>query len=419
MPSVRLRLLKPIARLKAYQDSEPSLLPITSLFMSRSNPFPSLYSARVATLAVFLYLAAPKLVSAEERISVKWQDYAEDNDRIRVISRYIGFEKQVSNQIVLKGHGVHDAISGATPIGVPADEEGNVPLSNLVDIREAGVIDLDWTHGIHQSTFQFSYSAESDFLSRGYSYSHTSEFNKRNTGLNYGVSFIDDDVRPGFFDESREKESYDFFLGISQVVDPNTIVALNFTYSDYNGYLSDPYKLVRKETEILPNIFLPLSFAENRPSDRTRHIWFVNVKRFFEGIGGSLDFDYRYFSDNWGVRSNTFDFEWYQKIGDNLIIRPKYRYYSQSAASFYILDLSGTPLEPGETLQGRPPFYSSDYRLAKFDTHSYGLKIIYNLSERYSIDASFERYEMESKDDTPQSAFADANVLTLGGTLWF
>lgn len=117
------------------------------------------------------------------------------------------------------------------------------------------------------------------------------------------------------------------------------------------------------------------------------------------------------------MRSNTFDFEWYQKIGDNLIIRPKHRYYSQSAASFYILDLSGTPLEPGETLQGRPPFYSSDYRLAKFDTHSYGLKIIYNLSERYSIDASFERYEMESKDDTPQSAFADA--LTLGGTLWF
>jgi len=410
--------MKPNVRSIAYQLSQP-FLSTTSFLMSLSTPFPSHRSARVVLFATYLYLVSPKLVSGEEHISVKWQDYSEDNDRIRVISRYLGFEKAISNQVVLKAHAVHDAISGATPTGVPADEDGNVPLSNLEDIREAGVIDLDWTHGIHKSTFQYSYSSESDFLSRGYAFSQTSEFNKRNTGLSYGVSLIDDDVRPSFFETSREKESYDYFLGLSQVLDPNTIVALNYTYGDASGYLSDPYKLVRKNTEILPNIFLPLSFSENRPADRTRDIVFFNVKRFFDGVGGSLDFDYRYFTDNWGVRSDTFDIEWYQKIGDNLIIRPKYRYYSQSAARFYTLDLSGTPLEPGDTIQGLEPFYSSDYRLAKFDTHSYGVKFIYKFSERYSIDASFERYEMEGKDETPQSAFADADILTLGGSLWF
>ena len=122
--------------------------------MSLSTPFPSHRSARVVLFATYLYLVSPKLVSGEEHISVKWQDYSEDNDRIRVISRYLGFEKAISNQVVLKAHAVHDAISGATPTGVPADEDGNVPLSNLEDIREAGVIDLDWTHGIHKSTFQ-------------------------------------------------------------------------------------------------------------------------------------------------------------------------------------------------------------------------------------------------------------------------
>ncbi|MFL3658289.1 MAG: DUF3570 domain-containing protein [Opitutales bacterium] len=387
--------------------------------MSLSTPFPSLRSARVVLFATYLYVVSPKFVFGEEHISVKWQDYSEDNDRIRVISHYLGFEKAISNQVVLKAHAVHDAISGATPTGVPADEDGNVPLSYLEDIREAGVIDLDWTHGIHKSTFQYSHSSESDFLSRGYAFSQTSEFNKRNTGLSFGVSLVDDDVRPSFFETSREKKSYDYFLGLSQVLDPNTIVALNYTYGDASGYLSDPYKLVRKNTEILPNIFLPLSFSENRPADRTRDIVFFNVKRFFDGVGGSLDFDYRYFIDNWGVRSDTFDIEWYQKIGGNLIIRPKYRYYSQSAARFYTLDLSGTSLEPGDTVQGLEPFYSSDYRLAKFDTHSYGVKFIYKFSERYSIDASFERYEMEGKDETPQSAFADADIITLGGSLWF
>lgn len=410
--------MKPKVRLLAYQLSE-AFLSTTSFLMILSTPFLSLRAARVATFAIYLYLVSPKLVSGEDHISVKWQDYKEDNDRIRVISRYLGFEKQVSNQIVLKGHAVHDAISGATPTGMPAGEDGEVPLSNLEDVREAGVIDLDWTHGIHKSTFQYSYSTESDFLSRGYSISQTSEINQRNTGLSYGVALIDDDVRPSFFQEAREKENYDYFVGISQVLDPNTIVALNFTYGNASGYLGDPYKLVRKNTEVLPDIFLPLSFAENRPADRTRNIWFFNVKRFFDGVGGSLDFDYRYFTDNWGVHSDTFDIEWYQKIGEKLIVRPKYRYYSQSAASFYTLDLSGTSLEPGDTVQGIAPFYSSDYRLAKFDTHSYGVKFIYKLSERLSFDASFERYEMEGKDDTPQSAFADADILTLGGSWWF
>ncbi len=385
--------------------------------MSRFFSLPR--TARIALVAGYVYLFGLRLSVAEDHISVKWQDYAEDNDRIRVISRYLGFEKAINSQLTLKGHGVHDAISGATPTGVPADDGVNVPLSSLVDVREAGVFDLDWTHGIHATTFQYSYSSESDFLSRGYAISQTSEINQRNTGISYGISFIDDAVRPAFFEEQREKESYDYFVGISQVVDPNTIVALNFTYSDYSGYLSDPYKIIRRETEILPGISLPLTFSENRPSDRTRRIWFFNLKRFFDGIGGSLDFDYRHFNDTWGVESNTFDLEWYQKIGERWIVRPKYRYYSQDAANFYILDLSGTPTDPRDSIEGVAPHYSADYRLAKFDTHTFGLKVIYKLNENFGIDAAFERYEMEGKDNTPQSAFPDADVLTLGATVWF
>ncbi len=132
-----------------------------------------------------------------------------------------------------------------------------------------------------------------------------------------------------------------------------------------------------------------------------------------------MDLDYRYFNDDWGVESSTFDLEWYQKIGENLVIRPKYRYYTQNSADFYTLDLTGTVIDPRDSLQGVPPFYSADYRLAKLDTHTYGLKVIYKFGDRFSVDAAFERYEMEGKDETPQSAFPDADVLTLGASLWF
>tara|TARA_Y100000814_G_scaffold179989_1_gene131529 strand:+ start:2325 stop:3473 length:1149 start_codon:yes stop_codon:yes gene_type:complete len=376
-------------------------------------------TCRIAVLAGYLYLVGPRLLNAEDHLSTKWQDYSEDDGRIRVISKYLGFEKQVSSELILKGHGVYDSISGSTPTGVPAEDGVNVPLSNLTDVREAGVVDLDWIRGIHTSSFQFSYSSEDDFLSRGYAFSQTTEINQRNTGINYGIGYIDDLVRPNFLDESQRKDSYDYFVGISQVMDPNTVVALNFTYSDYNGFLSDPYKIIQRETEILPGLSLPLTFPENRPYSRERRIWFFNAKRYFDGIGASLDFDYRHFSDTWGVESNTFDLEWYQKLGDNLILRPKYRYYSQNAADFYTLGLTGTPIDPRESTPGVAPHYSADYRLGKFDTHTYGLKIIYNFWEKFSVDVALEHYEMKGKDDTPQSAFADADVLTIGATVWF
>ena len=97
-------------------------------------------NCRIAFLAGYLYLAGPRLLNAEDHLSTKWQDYSEDDGRIRVVSKYLGFEKQVSNELILKGHGVYDSISGATPTGMPAEDGINVPLSNLTDVREAGVV---------------------------------------------------------------------------------------------------------------------------------------------------------------------------------------------------------------------------------------------------------------------------------------
>ncbi len=376
--------------------------------------------AKVQLLALFIYIWLLRDAFAEDHISAKWQDYSEDDGRIRVISRYVGVEKEINPSFLLKAHGVHDAISGATPTGVPAEDGVNVPLSNLTDVRNSGVVDLVWTKDIHKTNFQYAHSKESDFLSRGYSFSTTSELNKRNTGISYGVSFINDLVSPDFFDRSRQKDSWDYFLGISQVVDPNTIVALNFTYSVFQGYLSDPYKIIRQETEIVPGLFLPLTFAENRPNERLRRIWYTNTKRFFPQLNGSLDFSYRYFTDSWGVDSHTLDFQWYQKFGERWIVTPSYRYYKQSAAAFYTLDLDGTSFAAPEEPNGLAPFYSSDYRLAKMNTDSYGLKIVFKLSDQFSFDAAFERYEMEGRDGlTPQSAFPDADVLTIGGVFWY
>lgn len=385
-----------------------------------SRSFPSLTTFRIVAFCVYLQLAWLKPLRAEDHLSVKWQDYQEDDGRVRVLSKYLGAEKAINQSFALRLHGVHDSISGATPTGSTGESGEELVLSEIVDVREAGVVDLDWTHGVHKTSFQFAHSKESDFLSKGYAVYNTSEFNKRNTGVSYGLSFVDDEIQPSFFSSPETKDSVDGYVGLSQVLDPNTVVALNFTYSRFDGYLDDPYKQIAKNLEVLPGFFLFQEAPEHRPNERLRRIWFANAKRFFPELRGSMDVDYRYFSDSWGVESHTFDFEWYQKIGDKLTVRPSYRFYRQSSADFYFPDLNGTDIDPIDPAPGVGPFYSADYRLADMETETYGLKTVFELTGQVSLDLSWERYEMKGRDGaTRADAFPSADILTIGGTWWF
>ncbi len=373
-------------------------------------------------VALFFYLqfAIVKPLRAEDHIAIKWQDYQEDDGRIRVVSKYVGVEKKINASLTLRAHGVHDAISGATPTGSSGRAGDEVPLEDLVDTRDAGVVDLDWTRGIHETSFQFAHSKESDYLSRGLAVYGTSEFDKRNTGLSYGLSFVDDRIEPAFFESAENKETYDAYVGLSRVLDPNTIVSLNFTYGWTRGFQDDPYKRIAKNIEVLPGFFLFQVAPENRPAHRDRRIWFANLKRFFPVLRGSLDFDFRYFSDTWGVDSQTFDIEWYQRIGDKLILRPSYRLYRQGAADFYFRDLNGVDIDPREPDPTFGPFFSADYRLAGLRSETYGLKLVYKIAESVDLDVAWERYKMTGREaDTPEEAFPSADTLTIGGVWRF
>jgi hypothetical protein len=97
-------------------------------------------------------------------------------------------------------------------------------------------------------------------------------------------------------------------------------------------------------------------------------------------------------------------------------LRPGVRFYHQDAANFYHYRLDETAIIP---VAGPPrphgPFYSSDYRLSAMRTMTYGLKVVWNASDALQFDAAYERYEMRGTDGvTPQSAYCQANIITVG-----
>ena len=374
--------------------------------------------ARKVVVAGVIYSLLPKIARTEDLVSYKFQSWQEDGGRIRVDAHYALLEKDLGLETKLKVTGLVDAIAGATPNGQPAEEGGDqVPLSRLTDKRKAW--SADFSHQFKRANVALGYavSRESDYISKGWSVNTLTDFNEKNTTLLFGYARVDDDITARFLPAPRIKVGNDFVLGFTQLINSRVSVTFNVTRGVADGYLSDPYKVIQKSTELLPGLFLPLTFPENRPESRSKWVAFSGANLAFERVRGALDASYRLYRDDWGVTSHALALEWFQQLGSRVLVRPGLRFYRQSSADFYHVTLDGTSIVPGDDASGSSPFYSADYRLSELETVNAGLKVVWTIvPDRLVVDATYERYLMRGLDNkTSASAYPDANVFTLGG----
>jgi hypothetical protein len=378
---------------------------------------PCVHSARAALLATLLLWLTPRAARAEDAIRYKFQDYQEMGGRIAVKVNGAAIEKSIGTDMQLKVEGVIDAITGATPNGQPAPAGSDqVPLSSLHERRKAWNAALSRQFPGINIAVGVGNSRESDYVSTGWSLNTISDFNQKNTNLLVGLAGTDDDIRVFYQTDRAKKRSNDVIVGVTQLLDPQTSITFNLTWGRARGFLSDPYKLVQKNTEIFPGVSLPLTFPENRPNERNKGIALAGLNRSFPDLHGAIDLSYRLYHDSYDTTAHTIDAAWFQHLGEKFILRPGLRFYDQNAASFYHYQLDGTSVVP---VSGPPrtngPFYSSDYRLSALQTFTYGLKMIWNVSEALQFDAALERYDMRGTDHaTPQSAYCRANIITVG-----
>ena len=380
----------------------------------------SLPTARALALAALLVWLAPRAARAENSLAYKYEDYRESGGRIAVHTQGTYLEQDVGTEMHLKLEGVLDTITGATPTGQPApagsDQVGTTELH--FERRKAWNADFSRQFPHFNLAVGGGNSRESDYVSNGWSVNTLTDFNQKNTTLLAGLAGTDDKIKEYYNSRlpRQRKHTNDVILGLTQLLDPRTSVSANVTWGRASGYLSDPYKLVQKTTEIFPGIFLPLTFGENRPTYREKWIGLVSLNRSFPEAHGAIDASYRFYHDTFGTDAHTLDVAWFQHVGEKFILRPWVRFYDQSAARFYIYNLDNTSLVPNS---GAPrlngPFYSSDYRLSAMRTFTYGLKAVWNITDTFALDAALEQYDMRGKDGvTPQSAYCKARMVTAG-----
>ncbi|NOT11504.1 MAG: DUF3570 domain-containing protein [Methylococcaceae bacterium] len=239
------------------------------------------------------------------------------------------------------------------------------------------------------------YSREHDYASKFFNTAASLDFNKKLTTLNFSASLAFDDIHPSdsaytIYDENNfkaHKTSQQYLLGVSQVIDKDSLILSNITFGYHSGFLTDPYKQVTfygsQEISGIPfPLPLPengLSIQEKRPRERFEWAWLTQYVRHFEQFNhAALHTDYRFSTNDWGVNAHTVEFSWHQPVADGWQVIPRFRYYSQDQADFYQPVFDGTVIfDPvsESSIAKNMGAYSSDYRLAGFGTVSGGIKL--------------------------------------------
>lgn len=404
-------------------------------------------------VAAALALLHPRRAGAEDRVEYRYENYAEDKGRIGIQTHGVYVEKELTSKVTAHGQFVYDGISGATPTGgrvTPGSDQ--VPVQEMHDERLAGSVDAAVRYGSQFTTTpQISYSNESDYQSVGIALNQAIDFNQRNTTLLLGVARNFDRVSGRFQPDWESKGTWDGLIGINQLLSPKTTLTVNLTLSYADGYLTDPYKGVYISYEYPdPNLnFFQEVIAEKRPEHRFKQVLYVSLTQYVDSLHGSAEAAYRFHHDDFGVFAHTASLTWFQKIGKHVLVAPTFRYYWQTAASFYAAQFTGDPLFP-EGTQGAfqdgnyvafrgedgfptdptgyqivnvpalPAYYSSDYRLSRMETYTYGVGIQWKPLDWLSVNFAYKRYEMHGLDGvTLQSAYPKAHIFTAGLGVWF
>lgn len=171
------------------------------------------------------------------------------------------------------------------------------------------------------------------------------------------------------FHNNKNRNSYSLSFSFSQVVTRKIQFSLFLDVLQQQGLLSTPYQRIyfADKVNYFINEFQLADDIERLPNSRfkipvgTRWNFYLS-ERFV------LRTYYRYYWDNWGIDSHTFNVELPVKLTDKFTVYPMYRYYTQNQSKYFA---------PYEMHLSTEKYYTSDYDLSTFNANQYGFGVTY------------------------------------------
>ena len=208
----------------------------------------------------------------------------------------------------------------------------------------------------------------------------------------YGVSVIDKEgISTGNYMPSKFKDftsvnrnSYSGSISFSQILSKRLQFSVFLDYVIQEGLLSNPLQRVYfndVENYYIGNknaianytssqnisVFHLADDIERLPSQRIKTPLGLRVNYYINEVFVLRSY-YRYYTDNWGVRSNTFQFELPIRFNMKWKLTPIYRFYDQTAVDYFA---------PYDQHNSSSSYYTSDYDLSAFSSNQLGASLTY------------------------------------------
>ena len=192
-------------------------------------------------------------------------------------------------------------------------------------------------------------------------------FFSRNSTLGLSYTFSGNSVgRTG--DEAFHRDLYVNGLNASwtQVLSPAMIAQFSYSFGYNDGYQASPYRFVRVESPDL--LMTQFKIPETDPNIRVRHAAVVGLNRHLFS-NSSIQGDYRFYSDSWGILAQTVQLRYFIGFRD-VTLRFHARFYYQNNANFY---------QEHYTTEAIPHYITADRELSKFWSTLEGVKASWQL----------------------------------------
>ena len=256
-------------------------------------------------------------------------------------------------------------------------------------------------------------SSEPDYVNNTLGASVTHEIVDGLTTVNLGYSESRADIGKARTDFSDHANTYQYKLGVTQVVTKSLLATLNYEAILQDGYLQSPYRSARLQGLSVPEVY-----------PRARDGYAIALGAI-KGVGsddgllkGSAYLRYRYFWDTWAIRAHTLELGYASRWTQGWTVEPRIRHYRQSAASFY-----------SDNFTTQMVYMARDRELSDFYNNALGVKAGYRLPDNrfgfnrmsVNLDYEFIRYHYNNFTDvrTGQLYAYQANVLQLYLSGWF
>jgi hypothetical protein len=272
-----------------------------------------------------------------------------------------------------------DIITGASPqlvTNASGHPVQSISGASINDRRNTGDLKVTRRFGDLSIAASRSLSKEEDYHSKAFGLEARLDLNQRNTTVTAGYGASNDRVLSSDNASLNERrDTREYLVGVTQVLSPTALAQSTLSVTRGHGWYNDPYKL----TFTFPAAGgLVLLAADRRPDHRETVAWLTRLRKHFPEQGGTLQADYRFYRDDWGIRSHTVEVAWQQPLGERWSLRPGLRYYTQDAADFY------SPTIP----LSRPAILSSDQRLGAFGGISPSLRAEVRLDHGITVEGT-------------------------------